>query len=157
MSFGAISYVSFIATLNLPIANKLETAQFNDAIQSRAIVRNRGRFEPESRLWAIYFSAVVMCLGISLLGVALENRWHWSLVGFFWGLFVFAVMTSTVIISGTYPNLASSLMEKLLNRIQRTCSTVFPSNRPLLLRCSTSPVFSSASQLCCTKLNGEKR
>lgn len=64
-------------------------------------MRNRGRFEPESRLWAIYLSAVGMCTGLALLGVALKNRWHWALVGVFWGLFIFAIMTSTVTISGT--------------------------------------------------------
>lgn len=95
------------------MAAKLTTVKFNDAIQSRTIVRNRGRFEPESRLWAIYFSAVVMCLGLSLLGIALENHWHWSLVGVFWGLFIFAVMTSTVITSGTYlRHLAGPVPEK---------------------------------------------
>lgn len=95
-----------------------------------------------------------MCAGLALLGVALKHHWHWALVGVFWGLFIFAIMTSTVTVSGTWPYWVST--EKNTDPVQLMYSTVSLSNRRPLLPCLTSPVFSSASQLCCTKPNGEK-
>lgn len=55
----------------------------------------------------------VMCLGLVLLGVGLEHLWNWAFIAFFWGLFVFAVMTSTVTISGDYTNPNSSLTKQV--------------------------------------------
>jgi hypothetical protein len=40
-----------------------------------------------------------MPLSLSLLGFALKGLWHWSLVAFFWGLFIFTCMITTVAIS----------------------------------------------------------
>ncbi|KAA8908147.1 major facilitator superfamily domain-containing protein [Sphaerosporella brunnea] len=75
------------------------TAIFNDYLQNKSIRRNRGGFKPEHRLWGMYVSTPFMTLGIILLGWTLKLHWHWFVVAFTWGLFVFAAMTSTVVIS----------------------------------------------------------
>jgi len=40
-----------------------------------------------------------MTLGLVVVGFSLERHWHWIVVAITWGLFVFAAMTSTVVIS----------------------------------------------------------
>ncbi|KAI5805159.1 major facilitator superfamily domain-containing protein [Geopyxis carbonaria] len=91
---------------------------FNDAVQKRSISRGKGFFEPEARLWCIYFSTVFMPLGLILLGFSLHNLWHWFAVALFWGIFIFAAMTSTVAITAyvldCFPN-HSAAASALLN------------------------------------------
>ena len=48
---------------------------------------------------ALIPAAVLMGVGVSLLGWALGLHWHWAAVAVFWGTFVFAAMCSTVVIS----------------------------------------------------------
>ncbi|KAI5849177.1 major facilitator superfamily domain-containing protein [Tricharina praecox] len=72
---------------------------FNEALQNRSIRRNQGIFKPEDRLWGLYHASPLMTLGLILVGFSLERHWHWSVVAVTWGLFVFAAMTSTVVIS----------------------------------------------------------
>jgi len=72
---------------------------FNDSLQARSIRKNRGVFVPEDRLWATYLATAIMVVGIVLLGVSLEHHWPWIAIAVFWCLFVFAVMTSTVVVS----------------------------------------------------------
>jgi hypothetical protein len=47
----------------------------------------------------MYISSPLMTLGLILLGCGLQFHWHWFGIAFTWGLFVFAAMTSTVVIS----------------------------------------------------------
>ncbi|KAI5840785.1 major facilitator superfamily domain-containing protein [Morchella snyderi] len=98
--FGSIALgLIYFAPMTAVVIGELWGHFFNDALQLRSIKRNKGIFEPESRLWALYFSVGIMCLGLILLGVGLDRLWHWGFIAFFWGLFIFAIMTSTVTIS----------------------------------------------------------
>jgi len=73
---------------------------FNDFIQARSIRKNKGSFEPESRLWAIYFSTVFTAVGLGLLGIGLQNLWTWGIIALLWGTYIWSLMISTVAISG---------------------------------------------------------
>lgn len=73
---------------------------FNDFIQARFIHKNKGSFEPESRLWAIYFSTVFTAVGLGLLGIGLQNLWSWGIIALLWGTYIWSLMISTVAISG---------------------------------------------------------
>jgi MFS family permease len=68
-------------------------------MQNRSIRKNNGFFHLEDRLWGMYVSSPLMTLGLCLVGFALNQHWHWFAIAFNWGLFVFAAMTSTVVIS----------------------------------------------------------
>lgn len=74
--------------------------QFNDYLQNRSIARNGGeKFTPEFRLWSLPLSTVLMFVGLTLLGQAFGNHWHYMAIAVFWGVFVFSAMTSTVVIT----------------------------------------------------------
>jgi len=73
---------------------------FNDLIQARSIRKNDGSFEPESRLWAIYFSTVFTAVGLGLLGIGLRDLWAWGIIALLWGTYIWSLMISTVAISG---------------------------------------------------------
>ena len=65
-------------------------------------------FEPESRLWAIYVSVVLMVPGLIGIGFSLQDHWHWAVLGVSWGLYVCGTMVMTTSITAyvldSYPN-----------------------------------------------------
>ncbi|PWW79971.1 MFS transporter [Tuber magnatum] len=68
----------------------------NDFIQARSIRKNKGLFEPESRLWAIHFSTGFTAVGLGLLGIGLQNLWSWGVIALLWGAYIWSLMISTV-------------------------------------------------------------
>ncbi|GES66485.1 putative MFS transporter [Aspergillus terreus] len=68
----------------------------HDFVANTAARRNKGRFEPEFRLFAMYFALPFMIAGLILLGFALENGYHYMLTALAWGLYVFGIMIVTV-------------------------------------------------------------
>lgn len=58
--------------------------------------RNKGRLEPEARLFVIWLSTPFMIAGLVLLGFALEHAYHYLVLALAWGLYVFGVMITTV-------------------------------------------------------------
>ncbi|KZT19176.1 MFS general substrate transporter [Neolentinus lepideus HHB14362 ss-1] len=69
---------------------------FHDAIANHYLRTHGGRFEPEARLRAVYFSTPFMCTGLVVIGFAFEKAYHWIILAVGWGLFVFGVMITTV-------------------------------------------------------------
>ena len=52
----------------------------HDFIAWRYIKRHSGHFEPEARLAAIWPATPLLVLGPALIGVALEDRYHYMVV-----------------------------------------------------------------------------
>lgn len=48
-----------------------------------------GKLEPEYRLMVITISTPFMVIGIVVLGLALENTWHYMIAAVGWGLYVY--------------------------------------------------------------------
>ncbi|KAE8355461.1 major facilitator superfamily domain-containing protein [Aspergillus coremiiformis] len=71
----------------------------HDALAHWATARNNGRLEPEARLLAIWIATPFMMAGITLLGFALEEAYHYMLTALAWGLYVFGIMITTVAIN----------------------------------------------------------
>lgn len=68
----------------------------HDLIANHYMRRHDGHLEPEARLRANILATPFMIAGLILMGFALENKFHYMLVGFGWGLYVFGVMIMTV-------------------------------------------------------------
>lgn len=68
----------------------------HDFIAKAYISRHGGRFEPEGRLFAIWFSMPFMFGGLILMGFTLEREYHYMLAALGWGLYVFGIMITTV-------------------------------------------------------------
>ncbi|KAF8533324.1 major facilitator superfamily domain-containing protein [Trichophaea hybrida] len=98
----------YLAPIVAIIAGELFGHFVNEEIQTRTIRTQKGRFIPEHRLLALIPATFLMGVGVSLLGWALGKHWHWLSVAIFWGIFVFATMCSTVVISAylldSFPN-----------------------------------------------------
>ncbi|KAF5679180.1 major facilitator superfamily transporter [Fusarium heterosporum] len=71
----------------------------HDAIAKQFIGTHDGRFEPEIRLRAMWFSTPFMLAGLVGLGFALEDGYHFMITALFWGLYVFGIMVTTVALS----------------------------------------------------------
>ncbi|PNS20561.1 hypothetical protein CAC42_6011 [Sphaceloma murrayae] len=71
----------------------------HDGIAKQYVRSHKGRFEPEVRLRAMYFSTPFMIAGLVGLGFALEDAYHFMLTSLFWGLYVFGIMITTVAIN----------------------------------------------------------
>ncbi|TFK45920.1 MFS transporter [Heliocybe sulcata] len=69
---------------------------FHDAVARQYLRTHAGRFEPEARLTAVYFSTPFMCTGLVVIGFAFERAYHWAVLAVAWGLFVFGIMITTV-------------------------------------------------------------
>lgn len=68
----------------------------HDAIARLYIKKHENHFEPEARLWAIWFSTPFLLAGLIGLGFCLQDGYHYMLTSLFWGLYVFGVMITTV-------------------------------------------------------------
>lgn len=68
----------------------------HDGIMRHYVGRHNGKFEAEIRLKAIWFSTPFMVAGLTGLGFALENAYHFMVTAVFWGLYVFGIMITTV-------------------------------------------------------------
>ncbi|CAI7581083.1 unnamed protein product [Penicillium pancosmium] len=95
----------------------------HDAIAKTYTTRHGGRFEPEARLYAIWFSMPFLVSGLILMGFALEREYHYMLAALGWGLYVFGIMVVTVAINSyvldSYPE-ASGEVAAWVN-FGRTC------------------------------------
>lgn len=69
--------------------------------------RKTGTRKPEIPLLIASATALIAPVGVMLSGVALENGWHWALIGLFWAMLNFALTSAcTIMISystATYP------------------------------------------------------
>lgn len=68
----------------------------HDLIATHYMKRHGGHLSPEARLRANILATPFMIAGLILMGFALEYKYHYMLVGFGWGLYVFGVMIMTV-------------------------------------------------------------
>ena len=68
----------------------------HDFIFKRYIGRHNGHFEPEARLQAVWISTPFMLAGLILLGICLEEKYHYMITSLAWGLYVFGIMITTV-------------------------------------------------------------
>lgn len=95
----------------------------HDMIFRFNVKRQKGHFEPEGRLQAIWFSTPFMLAGLVLLGYSLENEWHYMLTSLSWGLYVFGIMISTVALNAynldSYPE-ASGEVSSWINFARTT-------------------------------------
>ncbi len=71
----------------------------HDLLAKQYIHHHGGKFEPEVRLRAIFFSMPFMVLGLVLIGQALQSNWHFMVASISWGMYVFGIMITTVAIS----------------------------------------------------------
>ncbi|KAK7206002.1 MFS transporter [Myxozyma melibiosi] len=86
---------------------------FNDFLAKRYIRLHNGHFEPEARLVALYVGELFIIPGLIIAGFALYNLWHWAVLAVGWGMFVFGVMISTVVLVAylldSYPEASGEL------------------------------------------------
>lgn len=96
-SFGPkqIGYFYFTPIV-AAILGEISGHWLHDQIARALTKRNRGTFQPEFRLVALWLSTPFMLAGLILLGFALENAWHYMLAALGWGLYVFGIMITTV-------------------------------------------------------------
>ncbi|KAJ9636425.1 hypothetical protein H2199_008100 [Coniosporium tulheliwenetii] len=71
----------------------------HDKVASVITRCNKGTFQPEYRLAAIWLSTPFILTGLVMLGFALENAWHYMVAAVGWGLYVFGIMITTVAIT----------------------------------------------------------
>ncbi|KAJ5750818.1 hypothetical protein N7533_007846 [Penicillium manginii] len=99
----------------------------HDFIAKTYTTRNGGRFEPEARFYAVWFSMPFLVSGLVLMGFALEREYHYMLAALGWGLYVFGIMVVTVAINSyvldSYPE-ASGEVAAWVN-FGRTCGGVY--------------------------------
>jgi len=69
---------------------------FHDFIANQYVRSHQGRFEPEVRLRAIYFSTPFMLIGLVVIGFSFSKAYHWAILAVAWGLYVFGIMITTV-------------------------------------------------------------
>lgn len=58
----------------------------NDALAKRYIKRHKGVFEPEVRLWMAYVAAILMIVGLVLLGQGLHHHLNIGVLIIAWGM-----------------------------------------------------------------------
>ncbi|KAK5347905.1 hypothetical protein LTR34_006211 [Exophiala xenobiotica] len=58
----------------------------NDALAKRYIRRHKGIFEPEVRLWMAYIAAILMIVGLVLLGLGLQRHLNIGVLIVGWGM-----------------------------------------------------------------------
>ncbi|KAH8830165.1 MFS general substrate transporter [Flagelloscypha sp. PMI_526] len=68
----------------------------NDFIQNWSIRRNKGVFEAEARLWALYPAIILNIVGYVLLGAALQKHLHIAALILGWGIAEVSIMIGTV-------------------------------------------------------------
>jgi MFS family permease len=90
----------------------------HDALAKQYIRAHKGRFEPEARLRAVFFSLPLVIAGLVLVGQCFENAWHYMATSVCWGMYVFGMMVTTVALSSycvdSYPE-ASGEVSAWLN------------------------------------------
>lgn len=68
----------------------------HDFIAKQYIRTHDGHFEPEVRLRAILLSTPFMLCGLILMGICLQQGYHYMVTSVAWGLYVFGIMITTV-------------------------------------------------------------
>ncbi|GAA5904757.1 uncharacterized protein JCM6883_003894 [Sporobolomyces salmoneus] len=66
---------------------------------ARYVRTHQGLFRPECRLYVFFGAAVLMIIGLNIVGQALENIWNVGAVIIGWGLYVVGVMIASVAIT----------------------------------------------------------
>lgn len=103
--------------------------------------KHEGHFEPEVRLWAMWLSTPFLIAGLIGLGFCLQDAYHYMLTAFFWGLYVFGIMISTVALNAynldSYPE-ASGEVSAWIN---------FARSKSITSKKNLSKTFAEGSQL----------
>lgn len=90
------------------------TGHFVFDIISKAYVKRHNRhLEPEARLIPVWFATPLTITGVALLGVTLENGWHYMIAALCWGLFIFGIVLSTTAVNAclllSYPEASGEI------------------------------------------------
>lgn len=106
--FGPIQIGLFYFTPMIAVVlGQIAGHWLHDAIARYYTHKHHGRFEPEARLMAIWFSTPFMITGLVVIGFALQKPFPAAVLGVGWGLFVFGIMITTVALQayvlGCYP------------------------------------------------------
>jgi hypothetical protein len=91
----SIGFFYFTGTLAVVIG-ELIGYWGNDWIVRRHAQNHRGLFNPASYLWPIYPATVFMCIGLVLIGQALQKTLLWVALAFGWGLYICGTMVASV-------------------------------------------------------------
>ena len=91
----------YIAPIIATVIGELFGHWFNDKIANDYLRKHKGVYEPEVRLWMTYISTFAVCIGLVILGCALQyhTSLHWMAVAMGWSIYVFGALTGTVSIS----------------------------------------------------------
>jgi hypothetical protein len=71
----------------------------HDLVGSIYVARHSGKIEPEARLIIIWLASPIMAVCILIVGFALKNVWHWSIVAVFFAGQVMGINIATVAIN----------------------------------------------------------
>lgn len=61
--------------------------------------KHAGHIEPEARLIIIWLASPIMAISILIIGFALQNTWHWSVLAVFVAGQVMGIMIATVAVN----------------------------------------------------------
>lgn len=108
---------------------------FNDFIALRSIRRSGGTYEAEVRLWTIWISLPFFISGLVFFGFSLHKVLPWICICISWGFYQFALVTTTVAITGEL-RLGQISSPDLLNQLKRmlwiSSPTIVSRRRPSL-------------------------
>ena len=71
----------------------------HDFIGSIYVARHSGRMEPEARLLIIWLATPIIVVCILIVGFALQNDWHWSIIAVFYAGHVMGIVIESVAIN----------------------------------------------------------
>lgn len=111
-SYHATAYIYFSPIVAIVIGEVFGHF-FNDYLARRYVKRHHGLYEPETRLIAIYPSALFQIAGLVLLGQALSRHISVGAVVMGWGMYSFGIMTMSVAVSSylldAYPTIPAEV------------------------------------------------
>lgn len=83
--FKQLGYLYFTPVVGILIG-ELFGHFANDSLAKRYIRRHKGIFEPEVRLWMAYIAAILMIVGLVLLGLGLQHHLNVGVLIAGWGM-----------------------------------------------------------------------
>ena len=71
----------------------------HDAVGRFYMRRHAGRLDPEARLIITYPATLILCVSLIILGLALQNKWHYMVLAVFAATQCFGVMIVTTAVN----------------------------------------------------------
>ena len=98
---AALVHCASLTRLQLAsIIGQLFGHRFNDLIVDKQLLKSKGVFEPEVRLWTLWISIAFLIGSLVFIGFAFERKLPWIAIVIAWAMYTFGIVTLTVAITG---------------------------------------------------------